>query len=227
MTSTTLSTIGLQADAVRKSYAIGRSEIRVLQEVNVAFPVSETTMIQGASGSGKSTLLHILGGLEKPDSGRVLWNGDSVYDWSGNQLAAWRNHTIGFVFQSYHLLPELSALENVDLPARLDGRGDEFVSLRLLEQVGLAARAQHRPAELSGGEQQRVAIARALRNNPELLLADEPTGNLDAATGREIIGLLLELQKTQKKTLIVVTHDDTIARLGQHIFRLATGEIQR
>lgn len=217
----------LQTHSVRKSYAVGRNEIRVLQQIDVAFVPGEITMIRGASGSGKSTLLHILGGLEKPDSGEVSWRGEAIYQWSSNQLAGWRNHTIGFVFQAYHLLPELSAMENVDLPARLDGRGDDTEALRLLEAVGVGHRAHHRPAELSGGEQQRVAIARALRNNPELLLADEPTGNLDAATGREIMSLLLELQQTQKKTLIVVTHDDTIARLGQNTFILAGGEIQR
>lgn len=222
-----LSSTDLQAVAVRKSYAVGHSEIRVLREVTVGFPSGEVTMIRGASGSGKSTLMHILGGLEPPDSGSVLWQGQPIYQWSNSQLARWRNQTIGFVFQSYHLLPEFSALENVDIPARLDGRGDLAASLRLLEQVGLGSRAQHRPAELSGGEQQRVAIARALRNNPALLLADEPTGNLDAATGQEIMALLLDLQRTQKKSLIVVTHDDTIARLGQNTFHLATGEIQR
>jgi lipoprotein-releasing system ATP-binding protein len=226
-TTETPASAGLQTVGVRKSYPFGRGQVRVLREIDIVFPAGEITMIQGASGSGKSTLLHILGGLEQPDEGRVLWNGESIYDWPGNQLAAWRNHSIGFVFQAYHLLPELSALENVDLPARLDGRGDNAVSERLLDQVGLAHRAHHRPAELSGGEQQRVAIARALRNNPQLILADEPTGNLDSPTGKEIMALLLELQSSQKKTLIVVTHDDTIARLGQHLFRLATGEIQR
>jgi len=225
--STDSPSLTLAAREVRKSFAIGANEIRVLREVNVAFPAGEITMIQGASGSGKSTLLHILGGLEQPDSGEVLWGSESIYRWSGNHLAAWRNETIGFVFQAYHLLPEFSALENVDMPARLSGRGDTAIARRLLEQVGIGHRTHHRPAELSGGEQQRVAIARALRNNPRLLLADEPTGNLDAATGKEVMDLLLELQQSQKKTLIVVTHDDTIARLGQNRLHLATGEIQR
>ena len=143
--------------------------------------------IQGASGSGKSTLLQILGGLEPPDAGEVRWRGESIYAWSRTRLAAWRNLTVGFVFQAYHLFPELTALENVDFPARLARRGDAKLSAELLDQVGLGSRLHHLPTELSGGEQQRIAIARALRNNPALILADEPTGNLDTASTREIM----------------------------------------
>jgi lipoprotein-releasing system ATP-binding protein len=184
-------------------------------------------MIQGASGSGKSTLLQILGGLDAPQKGSVCWQAESIYAWPQSRLARWRNASVGFVFQSYHLLPELSAVENVDLPAMLGGKGSRQRALELLDQVGLADRADHRPAELSGGEQQRVAIARALRNDPALLLADEPTGNLDSATGAEIVNLLLGVQREQKKTLIVVTHDDSMAVLGQNRMVLAQGKLKK
>ena len=177
-----------------------------------------------AQGAGDGdTLLQILGGLEKPDSGEVRWQGESIYAWSRGKLAAWRNLSVGFVFQAYHLFPELSALENVEFPARLARKSDPAVGAHLLEQVGLGSRLHHRPAELSGGEQQRVAIARALRNNPALLLADEPTGNLDLATGHEIIDLLLRLHAERGNCLIIVTHDDRIAALGERIYRLEDG----
>ena len=195
--------------------------------MEAAFPRQGLNTIQGASGSGKSTLLQILGGLERPDAGAVQWEGESIYGWSRKKLAAWRNLSVGFVFQAYHLFPELSALENVDFPARLSGRGDVKVSEHLLEQVGLGERVDHRPAELSGGEQQRVAIARALRNDPMLLLADEPTGNLDTRTGHEIIDLLLRLHGDRGNCLIIVTHDDKIAGLGKQRYRLESGQLER
>ena len=166
-----------------------------------------------------------MGGLERPDAGEVRWEGESIYAWSRGKLAAWRNLTVGFVFQAYHLFPELSALENVEFPARLARRGDAGQGAELLDQVGLGSRLHHRPAELSGGEQQRVAIARALRNNPALLLADEPTGNLDTATGHEIIDLLLRLHRARGNCLIIVTHDDRIAALGERIYRLEEGTL--
>jgi lipoprotein-releasing system ATP-binding protein len=217
--------IELQIRNLTKNFRIGRSEVRVLDRLDADFIEGETTMIQGASGSGKSTLLQILGGLDMPQSGEVKWRDQPIYHWPGAQLARWRNRTVGFVFQAYHLLPELSAVENVDLPAMLGGRGSRREARELLDRVGLADRAEHRPAELSGGEQQRVAIARALRNDPELLLADEPTGNLDATTGGEIIDLLLRVQREQKKTLIVVTHDDSMAALGQNKLLLTQGKL--
>jgi predicted ABC-type transport system involved in lysophospholipase L1 biosynthesis ATPase subunit len=213
----------LTCRALAKSFRLGRSELEILRGVEASFPSCGLSTIQGASGSGKSTLLQILGGLERPDAGAVEWQGESIYGWSRQRLAAWRNLTVGFVFQAYHLFPELSALENVEFPARLAGRGDEQRAAGLLERVGLAERLHHRPAELSGGEQQRVAIARALRNEPALLLADEPTGNLDTKTGREIIDLLLLLQQERGNCLIIVTHDDHIAALGQQTFRLEQG----
>jgi len=155
----------------------------------------------------------------------VRWEGESIYGWSRAKLAAWRNLSVGFVFQAYHLFPELSALENVEFPARLARRSDPAQGAELLDQVGLGSRLHHRPSELSGGEQQRVAIARALRNNPALLLADEPTGNLDAATGHEIIDLLLRLHQERGNCLIIVTHDDRIAALGQRTYRLEEGRL--
>ena len=210
----------LTCSALHKKFHLGKSELEILHGLDAAFPRHGLNTIQGASGSGKSTLLQVLGGLEPPDSGEVRWEGQSIYNFSRGKLAAWRNLTVGFVFQAYHLFPELSALENVEFPARLARKSNAVRSAELLNQVGLGSRLHHRPAELSGGEQQRVAIARALRNNPALLLADEPTGNLDATTGHEIIDLLLKLHEERGNCLIIVTHDDSIAALGQQRFRL-------
>ena len=213
----------LTCSALHKTFRLGPSDLEILRGLEAAFPRNGLNTIQGASGSGKSTLLQILGGLEAPDAGEVRWEGESIYGWSRGKLAAWRNLTVGFVFQAYHLFPELSALENVEFPARLARRSDPAVGAHLLEQVGLGARLHHRPAELSGGEQQRVAIARALRNSPALLLADEPTGNLDTVTGHGIIDLLLKLHEERGNCLIIVTHDSAIAALGKQTYRLEEG----
>ena len=204
---------------------MGKSELPILQGVDVSFPGRGLNTIQGASGSGKSTLLQILGGLEPPDAGEVRWRGDSIYRFSRKRLAQWRNLTVGFVFQSYHLFPELTAVENVDFPARIARRGDLKISGELLNQVGLGSRLDHLPTELSGGEQQRIAIARALRNNPALILADEPTGNLDQQTGRGIIDLLLRLHEERQNCLIIVTHDNAIAAMGQQQYHLEEGKL--
>jgi putative ABC transport system ATP-binding protein/lipoprotein-releasing system ATP-binding protein len=216
----------LTCSALKKTFRLGRTDLEILQGIEAAFPRQGISTIQGASGSGKSTLLQILGGLEQPDAGEVRWQEESIYDWSRSTLAAWRNLTVGFIFQAYHLFPELSALENVEFPARLARRNDPALGAHLLDQVGLGSRLNHRPAELSGGEQQRVAIARALRNNPALLLADEPTGNLDPVTGHGIIDLLLRLHEEHRNCLIIVTHDNAIAALGQQSYRLELGELQ-
>jgi lipoprotein-releasing system ATP-binding protein len=213
----------LTCAALKKTFRLGHTDLEILRGLEAAFPPHGLNTIQGTSGSGKSTLLQILGGLERPDGGEVRWEGASVYGWSRAKLAAWRNLSVGFVFQAYHLFPELSALENVEFPARLARRGDPAQGAHLLDQVGLGSRPHHRPAELSGGEQQRVAIARALRNNPALLLADEPTGNLDHASGHGIIDLLLRLHEERGNCMIIVTHDDRIAALGQRRFRLEEG----
>jgi putative ABC transport system ATP-binding protein/lipoprotein-releasing system ATP-binding protein len=216
---------GLAAAGIHKTYQIGSARIRVLAGVDVAPVLGAVTVVQGASGSGKSTLLHVLGGLDRPSMGEVTWNGQSVYGWPRATLASWRNLHIGFVFQSFHLLPELTALENVEMPAMLARRPAIGASRKLLDAVGLGDRVHHLPTQLSGGEQQRVAIARSLRNDPSILLADEPTGNLDPATGRDVINILLQMQKERKKTLIVVTHDDTVAGLGEFRLRLADGRL--
>jgi lipoprotein-releasing system ATP-binding protein len=216
----------LTCSALHKTFRLGHTDLEILRGLEAAFPPGGLNTIQGASGSGKSTLLQVLGGLEHPDGGEVRWEGDSIYGWSRGKLAAWRNLAVGFVFQAYHLFPELSALENVEFPARLARRGDPALGSHLLDQVGLGTRLHHRPSELSGGEQQRVAIARALRNNPALLLADEPTGNLDMATGHEIIDLLLRLHEERGNCMIIVTHDDRIAALGRRTYRLEEGKLQ-
>jgi len=217
------STASLTCSALRKTFRLGHTDLEILRGLGASFARNGVSTIQGASGSGKSTLLQILAGLERPDAGEVRWGDQSIYTWPRGRLAMWRNQTVGFVFQAYHLFPELTALENVEFPARLARRSDPAMAARLLQQVGLGARLDHRPSELSGGEQQRVAIARALRNNPALLLADEPTGNLDAATGHEIIDLLLRLRQERGQGLIIVTHDDRIAALGEQRFRLEDG----
>jgi lipoprotein-releasing system ATP-binding protein len=216
----------LTCSALHKTFRLGHDVLEILQDLEAAFPPGRLHTIQGASGSGKSTLLQILGGLERPDSGEVRWHGESIYGWSRSQLAAWRNLSVGFVFQAYHLFPELSALENVEFPARVARQSDAAQSAHLLDQVGLGSRLHHRPSELSGGEQQRVAIARALRNDPALLLADEPTGNLDVNTGHGIIDLLQKLHQERGNCMIVVTHDNAIAALGEQRFRLEEGKLK-
>jgi lipoprotein-releasing system ATP-binding protein len=221
------SSFPLICSGLKKKFRLGHTELEILNGLDTAFPRQGLSTIQGASGSGKSTLLQILGGLEPPDAGEVRWEGQSIYGWSRAALAAWRNLSVGFVFQAYHLFPELSALENVEFPARLARKSDAAHAAHLLDQVGLGARLHHRPAELSGGEQQRVAIARALRNNPALLLADEPTGNLDVASGHEIIDLLLRLHEERGNCLIIVTHDDRIAALGRQRYQLVEGQLRR
>jgi lipoprotein-releasing system ATP-binding protein len=215
----------LACTALDKTFRLGKSELPILRGLEIAFPRRGLNTIQGASGSGKSTLLQILGGLEKPDAGEVRWQGESIYGWPQSQLASWRNLTVGFVFQAYHLFPELTALENVEFPARLARRGDSKIGAELLDQVGLGSRLHHQPSELSGGEQQRIAIARALRNNPALILADEPTGNLDHTTGHGIIDLLLKIHEERQNCLIIVSHDNSIAALGQRRYQLEDGKL--
>jgi lipoprotein-releasing system ATP-binding protein len=221
------SSFPLTCSALKKAFRLGHTDLEILDGLETAFPRKGLSTIQGASGSGKSTLLQILGGLERPDAGEVRWEGESIYGWSRGKLASWRNLSVGFVFQSYHLFPELSALENVEFPARLARKSDSTQAARLLDQVGLGSRLHHRPSELSGGEQQRVAIARALRNNPALLLADEPTGNLDVNSGHEIIDLLLRLHEERGNCLIIVTHDDRIAALGRQRYQLEEGRLRQ
>ncbi len=216
----------LAATDVQKSFRIGRTALQVLRGVDVSVSVGDFVALCGASGSGKTTLLHLLGGLDEPDRGNIRVGEIDLARMSRQTVARFRNKEIGFVFQAYHLLPELDALENVALPARMARRPvaeAEVRAKKLLARVGLAQRMEHRPNELSGGEQQRVAIARALINEPRLVLADEPTGNLDSATGEEIISLLADLHKEQEVTLIVATHDEKVAAHAERVLRLADG----
>lgn len=221
----------LKAVNLYRSFSMGAATVEVLRGVDLEVARSELLFLRGASGAGKTTLLYILAGLERPDSGAVFMKGEgesdaeSLYALKKRHQAKWRNSQIGYVFQHYCLLPDLSALENVRLPAMMAGRGQRQDAADLLERVGLGDRLHHRPTELSGGEQQRVAIARSLVNDPEILFADEPTGNLDSVTGSGVMGTLLEISRETKKTLIVVTHDSTLAALGDRQLELADGRI--
>jgi ABC-type lipoprotein export system ATPase subunit len=216
----------LSAKALTKSYTMGRRTLDVLRGVNLAVPRGEFIALRGASGAGKSTLLHLVGGLDLPNGGEIHFAGQDIAAFSEPKLTDFRNRRVGFIFQAYHLLPELDALENVCLPARVarvpaaraEARGRE-----LLARVGLSDRVEHKPFELSGGEQQRVAIARALINEPELILADEPTGNLDSHTGGEIIELLKKLHAERQTTLIIATHDAKVAAHARRVFELVDG----
>jgi ABC-type lipoprotein export system ATPase subunit len=215
---------------VHKKYTIGRRTLEVLCGVDLTISRGEFVALQGASGAGKSTLLHLLGGLDTPNQGKIILAGRNLVELSGLELARLRNLKAGFIFQAYHLFPEMTALENVCLPARIarvPGRTADELARQLLARVGLAERMEHKPFELSGGEQQRVAIARALINSPDLVLADEPTGNLDSHTGGEIISLLCALRAERDTTLIIATHDAKIASRAPRILNLADGQIQR
>ena len=218
----------LEARAVHKSYAIGRRTLDVLCGVNLCVQRGDFLALQGASGAGKSTLLHLLGGLDRPSAGEIEFSGQKISSLPPSDLARLRNRKVGFIFQAYHLFPELDALENVCLPARLARMPAAEAGNRgrdLLQRVGLGDRMDHRPYDLSGGEQQRVAIARALVNSPDLVLADEPTGNLDTRTGAEIIELLCALRVERETTLVVATHDAQIAARAPKVVHLVDGRI--
>ena len=215
----------LQARSIKRSFQVGGSRIEVLRGIDLEISAGETVFLCGASGAGKTTLLYTLAGLETPESGEVIFEDTSLYALSGNALARLRNQRMGFVFQSYFLLPELTALENVLVPAMIRGQDAKQRALDLLDRAGLADRAAHLPAELSGGEQQRVAIARSLINDPAILFADEPTGNLDSKNGAVIITLLLDLARMDKRSLVVVTHDDLLAQSGDRLVRIEDGLI--
>lgn len=218
----------LVAQDVRKTYTLGKHRVEVLKGVDLRVRRGEAVVITGSSGAGKSTLLHLLGGLDVPSSGDVTLDGASLFALSGTKRTRLRNEQLGFVFQSYNLLPELDALENVCVPALVAGRHGDDVLQRgreLLGAVGLGERLEHRPTELSGGEQQRVAIARALMNRPSLVLADEPTGNLDSKTGESILDLLWRLRAESGTTLVMVTHDEHVATRGERVLEIADGRI--
>ena len=218
----------LLARQVHKSFTLGRRSLEVLRGVNLTLAEGDFLALRGASGAGKSTLLHLLGGLDTPDAGEIRFAGKNLVSLSRRELARFRNRRVGFVFQAYHLLPELDAMENVCLPARMarvPAREAERRGRELLARVGLKDRMGHRPYELSGGEQQRVAIARALINNPDIVLADEPTGNLDSHTGEQIIELLFELHNEMRTTLIIATHDAKVAARALRVVELVDGQI--
>ncbi|MGZ4963667.1 MAG: ABC transporter ATP-binding protein, partial [Limisphaerales bacterium] len=209
-------------------YIMGARRLDVLRGVSLSVHRGEFLALRGASGAGKSTLLHLLGGLDLPNDGDVIFDNQNLRQLPRNKLTELRNRRVGFVFQAYHLLPELSAIENVMLPARMARVAFDTVVPRarhLLERVGLGQRMEHRPYELSGGEQQRVAIARALINEPDLVLADEPTGNLDSHTGDEIIQLLCALRTERQATLIMATHDATIAARAPRVIQVVDGQL--
>jgi putative ABC transport system ATP-binding protein/lipoprotein-releasing system ATP-binding protein len=213
----------LVAHDLHRSFRIGARRIEVLRGISMEVARGEAVFLCGASGAGKTTLLYTLAGLERPESGIVEFEGRRLYTGSSSSQAEMRNRKMGFVFQGYFLLPELTALENVMLPGMIRGRRDRGLGEASLKDVGLGDRMHHLPAELSGGEQQRVAIARALTNDPDIIFADEPTGNLDSKTGDAIIDLLLELARSRKKTLLVVTHDARLAELGDRQLRIVDG----
>ena len=218
----------IRARDLGRTYRIGKRSLNVLRGVNLEVARGEFLALRGASGAGKSTLLHLLGGLDGPDAGEISFAGKDLAALSAAKLAAFRNYKVGFVFQAYHLLPELTALENVCLPARIARVAVSDAAKRgreLLARVGLGERVEHRPYELSGGEQQRVAIARALINSPELLLADEPTGNLDSKTGGEIVELLKSLRAERQTTMIIATHDARVAAHAERVIELVDGRI--
>jgi putative ABC transport system ATP-binding protein len=216
----------IEAKEISKTYYIGDNQIPVLDRVSFAVPHGEFIVVEGDSGSGKSTLISILSGLDKPSEGRVFIEGKDITDMREDQLAPLRNEMIGFVFQSFHLVPSLNALENVMFPAELkrDPEAREKAET-LLKQIGLQGRRTNFPHQLSGGEKQRVAICRALINEPRIVFADEPTGNLDSNNGKAILELLLELQKERRTTLVLVTHSKEIAKMADRIILLQDGKI--
>jgi lipoprotein-releasing system ATP-binding protein len=218
----------LIARELRKAYSLGKRSVEVLRGVSLEVRRGDFLALRGASGAGKSTLLHLMGGLDRADAGEVAVSGRDLMKLSNAERSRFRNQTVGFIFQSYHLLPEFDALENVSIPARIariksaDAR--ERASA-LLHRVGLGHRLDHRPAELSGGERQRVAIARALVNDPSLILADEPTGNLDSHAGEEILNLLGELRAERQAALVIATHDPCVAARARQVVHLIDGQI--
>jgi lipoprotein-releasing system ATP-binding protein len=221
-----MSSLILSTKCITKAYQMDESRLEVLKGVDIDIAQGEAICIMGVSGAGKSTLLHILGTLDMPSLGKVYYRGEDLTKKTDDQLASFRNKKMGFVFQFHHLLPELTALENVSLPARVGGKSRvqaENKAMQLLKLLGLDERAHHYPSELSGGERQRVAIARALVNDPEILFADEPTGNLDSENGKVIQDLFFQLQKDLKLTLIVVTHDMDFANRFPKLYKLKNG----
>jgi ABC-type lipoprotein export system ATPase subunit len=218
----------LSARGLTKTYTMGKRSLEVLRGVDLDVARGEFLALRGSSGAGKSTLLHLIGGLDLPNAGEIFFDGQDLVKFSERKLTEFRNRRVGFIFQAYHLLPELTALENACLPGRMARIASAKIEERgreLLARVGLKDRLDHKPSELSGGEQQRVAIARALINEPELILADEPTGNLDSKTGGEIIELLEGLRVEKSTTLVIATHDAKVAANAERVIELVDGRI--
>ncbi len=213
------------AQDVHRSYLLGRKEVEVLRGIDLEIMQGERVFLCGASGAGKTTLLYTLAGLERPQRGRVQIGGENLYELSRRDQSLLRNSKMGYIFQNYYLLPELTALENVMIPGMIRSRNVCRRAIELLAEVGLEERIHHLPAELSGGEQQRVAIARALVNDPAMVFADEPTGNLDSRNGGEVMELLLDFAGNLKTTLVVVTHDRSLARLGDRTLEILDGQM--
>ncbi len=213
---------------VWKIYEFGKIELNVLKDVSLEIAPGAFVVILGPSGSGKSTMLHMVGCLDLPTKGRIFLDGKDISKMSEDELAQARGQKIGFIFQQFNLLPNLSALENVMMPMIFQGKSEEERQERakfLLNSLGLKERILHRPTELSGGEQQRIAIARSLSNNPEIIVEDEPTGNLDSTTGKKIMEILIDLHKNEGKTIVVVTHDPTIANYSDQVVNIKDGQI--
>lgn len=220
----------IKLDNVWKTYQLGEVKLDVLKNVSLEINPGSFVIIMGPSGSGKSTLMYLVGILDIPSKGKVLFEGKDISSFSEDELAKIRGQKIGFVFQQFNLLPNLSALENVSLPMVFQGVSPEQRAKRaekLLKDVNLGHRISHRPSELSGGEQQRVALARSLANNPDIIVADEPTGNLDSSTGKMIMDILTDFHQKEGKTIIVVTHDPNIAKYSKEIINIQDGEVVR
>lgn len=218
----------IRIDRITKSYGKDEARIEVLKNLTLNIDGGESLAVLGASGAGKSTLLNIIGALDRPSSGSVFYGNELIFDMDERRLAAFRNKMVGFVFQSHHLLPEFSAVENVMLPALIGGvdfSAARVSAVRLLERVGLGGRLEHKPGELSGGEQQRCAIVRAIIRTPKVILADEPTGNLDSRTGEEVFNLLLELNREEGTSLVVVTHNEELAAKLSRRIRMTDGNV--
>mgnify|MGYP000853353479 FL=1 len=216
----------IQVREVTKTFGVGAKRIEALRGVSFDIHEGEFITVIGASGAGKSTLLHILGTLDRPTQGRLFYEEEDIFSWNDRKLARFRNEKMGFVFQAHHLLPEFTALENTMMPALIHGKKRSAAAEQaasLLAQTGLSSRLHHKPGELSGGEQQRVALARALIMNPRIILADEPTGNLDSVTGKAIFDLLLQLNRVQNIAMVVVTHNEKLAARAQRCLILKDG----
>ncbi len=220
----------LIADNIKREFKTGTDKVlQVLKGISLEIISGEIAVIVGASGAGKSTLLHIMGALDRPNEGNISINGNDLFKMKDHELAKFRNKTVGFVFQFHHLLPEFTALENVSIPQMIDGKTlakTEVRSKELLGLVGLSERLNHKPAELSGGEQQRVAVARALANNPKIVFADEPSGNLDTQNSDALHQLIDKLNKEFKQTFVIVTHNNDLMKLANRVFEIKDGKIE-